>query len=116
MEKFETVDEYINSFDAKKRQLLLEFRNRIKKLAPESLESMSYGMPGYKLNGHPLVYFAGFKSHVSLFPTAKNLGPLEKDVKEYRTGKGTLQFKDGKTIPWDLIEKIINFRSDELTS
>lgn len=114
MEKFETVDEYINSFDGKKRQLLLEFRKVIKMLSPESIESMSYGMPGYKLNGKPLVYFAGFKSHVSLFPTAKDLGPLEKDVKDYRTGKGTLQFKDGKTIPWDLVEKIVKFRISEL--
>ena len=55
MDKFKTVDEYINSFNGSKKRLLQQFRKRIKLIAPNCIESMSYGMPGYKLNGKPLV-------------------------------------------------------------
>lgn len=115
MEKFDSVDYYINSFSGTKKEILLEFRKLIKRLAPTSIESISYGMPGYKINGKPLVYFAGFKKHIGFFPTAKDLGYLEKDVKKYRTGKGTLQFKDGEKIPWELVKKIVDKRIEDLS-
>lgn len=114
MEKFDTVDDYINSFDGKKKELLLEFRAKVKQLAPNAVESISYGMPGYKLNGKPLAYFAGFKSHISFFPTPSGIDALDKETKPYRTGKGTMQFKDGEPIPWSLVEKILRFRIKEI--
>lgn len=116
MEKFDTVDEYIASFNGEKKTLLLEFRKKIKKLAPRGVESMSYGMPGYKLNGKPLAYFAAFKHHIGFFPTPTGIDTLEKETKPYRTGKGTLQFKLDEPIPWELVEKIIKFRTQEIES
>src|SRR5690349_14056212 len=115
MDKFDTVDDYINSFDTKKKELLIEFRRRIKKLAPTSIESISYGMPGYKLNNKPLVYFAAFKSHIGFFPTPKGIDALDKETKPYRTGKGTMQFHLDKPIPWGLVEKIVKYKVEELT-
>lgn len=116
MIKYDSVDDYINSFEGKTKTILIEFRRRIKELAPESVESMSYGMPGYKLRGKPLAYFAGFKSHVSFFPTPSGIDSLDRETEPFRTGKGTMQFDPEKTIPWDLVEKIIRFKIGELTS
>lgn len=110
MKKFDTVDEYINSFDGKRRELLLLFRKKIKGITPNSVESISYGMPGYKLNDKPLVYFAAFKEHVGFFPTPSGIEAFDEETKPYRSGKGTLQFKIDEPIPWDLIEKIIKHR------
>ncbi len=114
MEKFKTVDEYIHSFDGEKKSLLTEFRKRIKDLAPDSVESISYGMPGYKLNGKPLVYFAAFKNHIGFFPTPSGIDALDEETKPYRTGKGTMQFKLDQPIPWDLVEKIVRLRIEEV--
>ena len=116
MQKFDTVDEYINSFDGKKKELLMEFRRRINSLTPESVESVSYGMPGYKLNGKPLVYFAAFKNHIGFFPTPSGIDALEEETKPYRTGKGTMQFKLNNPIPWSLVEKIVKSRIKEVKS
>ena len=33
----------------------------------DAMESMAYGMPAYKLNGKPLVYFAGHKNHIGFY-------------------------------------------------
>lgn len=115
MKKFDTVEAYINSFDDKKRELLLLFRKKIKEIAPDSIESISYGMPGYKLDGKPLVYFAAFKEHIGFFPTPAGIDALDSETKQYRSGKGTLQFKIDEPIPWGLVEKIIEFRVLEVT-
>lgn len=115
MEKFDTVDEYINSFEGEQKPLLIEFRKKIKALAKDSIEGMYYGMPGYKLNGKPLAYFAAFKNHIGFFPTPSGIDALDEETKPYRTGKGTMQFTYDKPIPWQLVDKIIKMRIGELS-
>lgn len=114
MEKFDTVDEYISSFPESVRNELTKLREFIKALVPEAEESISYGMPGYKLKGKPLVYFAGWKEHISFYPTPNGMEAFDKDLKPYKTGKGTAQFQLDKPIPYDLIEKIVKFRVSDL--
>lgn len=115
IEKFDNVDDYINSFSQDKKKVLLGFRKKIRKLVPGANESMSYGMPGYKLNGKPLVYFAAFKNHIGFFPTPSGIDVLEKEEERYKTGKGTMRFALDKPIPWDLIEKIVKSRIKEVS-
>ena len=55
-----TVDEYIASFPDAIQELLEKMRGTIRANAPDAAESIAYGMPAYKLNGKPLVYFAGY--------------------------------------------------------
>lgn len=114
MIKYKTVDEYINSFEEETKALLITFRKKIQQIAPDSIESMSYGMPGYKLNGKPLVYFAAFKKHIGFFPTPGGINGLDQETKPYRTGKGTMQFKLSEKIPWDLVEKVVKYRIKEI--
>ncbi len=113
MEKFETVDDYISAQPEKTREVLIKLRERVKELAPDAIESMSYGMPGYKLKKKPLIYFAGWKEHISLYPTPGGMDAFEADLKPYKTGKGTAQFTLKETIPYDLIDRIIKFRIEE---
>lgn len=47
---FLTVEEYINTFPENIREILEKIRNVILKAAPNAEESISYGMPAYKLN------------------------------------------------------------------
>lgn len=114
MEKFDTVDDYINSFSGETKATLEKLRALVKKLIPESEESMSYGMPGYKLNKKPVVYFAGWKEHISFYPTPNGMEAFDKELTKYKTGKGTAQFPLDKPLPYDLIEKIIKFRVEEV--
>jgi len=115
MEKFISVDDYINSFTDDTKTVLQEMRKRIIKTAPDAVESISYGMPGYKLKGKPLAYFAGYKTHIGFYPTPNGMESFKKELEQYATGKGTAQFKHGQPIPWDLIERIVKYRVDELT-
>jgi uncharacterized protein YdhG (YjbR/CyaY superfamily) len=64
-----TVDEYLELFTGKQLQTLKKVRKAIKAAAPKAEELISYGIPGYKLNG-VVAYFAGFKNHCSYFPAS----------------------------------------------
>ncbi|MBN1953164.1 MAG: DUF1801 domain-containing protein [Bacteroidales bacterium] len=107
------VEEYISFAPENVRANLRTIREKILKLAPEARESISYGMPAYKLNGKPLVYFAAFKNHLGFYATPSGHTAFAKELKGYKQGKGSVQFPLNKPIPWDLIERIVVFRVKE---
>lgn len=106
------IDEYISWFPEETKQLLSEIRKIIIKVAPEAKETISYNIPAYQLHGM-LVYFAGFKKHVSLYPAPPRDHEQFTILKEYKGGKGTVQFPINQPLPVALIEKIVQFRKEE---
>jgi uncharacterized protein YdhG (YjbR/CyaY superfamily) len=46
-------------------------RAALKKAAPDAQEVISYGIPAFMMNKTYLVYFAGYKKHVSMYPVPK---------------------------------------------
>lgn len=112
-QKFQTIDEYINSFDENVQNLLKQIHNLIKEIAPESKESISYGMPAYKVNKKPLVYFGAFKNHIGFYATPTGHEKFAKELSEYKQGKGSVQFPFDKPLPLSLISEIVKFRLSE---
>ena len=107
------MDAYIAGFPEDVRILLKDIRATIKKVAPEAEESISYGMPAFKMNGKPLVYFAGYKNHIGLYATPTGHAQFEKELSGYKQGKGSVQFPLNDPIPLELIAKIVKFRVRE---
>ena len=107
------IEEYISNFPIEVQSILREIRKLIQKEAPESIESFAYGMPAYKTNGNPLVYFAGFKNHIGFYATPSGHIEFSKELSHYKQGKGSVQFPLNKPIPMDLIRKIVQFRVKE---
>jgi uncharacterized protein YdhG (YjbR/CyaY superfamily) len=110
---FKTVDEYIKSFPTDIQLSLKKVRETIRKNAPDAVESIAYGMPAYKLNGKPLVYFAGFKKHIGFYATPTGHTEFAKELSSYKQGKGSVQFPLNELIPYDLIKRIVAFRVKE---
>ncbi len=105
-----SVDEYIRGFPDHVRVLLLQVRNTIIQAAPQAEECISYGMPAYKINGKPLVYFAGYKNHIGFYATPTGHKEFEKELAKYKQGKGSVQFPLDKPLPLTLIAQIVVFR------
>ena len=63
MKAAKDVDAYIKAAPAETRAGLEKMRSTIRATAPAAVESISYGMPAYKYEGKPLVYFAAAKEH-----------------------------------------------------
>ncbi len=104
-----TVDEYIRSFPANIQARLKQIRGVIKTTAPKAEELISYGIAGYKQNGM-LIYMAGFKNHVSVYPAPRTVEPFKTELAAYAGGKGTVQFPNDKPIPVGLVKRIVQFR------
>jgi uncharacterized protein YdhG (YjbR/CyaY superfamily) len=105
-----TVEEYIAAFPTEVQQRLSQIRAVIKKTAPAAEELISYGMPGYKYMGKPLVYFAGYEKHIGFYATPTGHEAFKKDLAKYKQGKGSVQFPVNEKLPLALIERIVKFR------
>jgi uncharacterized protein YdhG (YjbR/CyaY superfamily) len=108
-----TVDDYIAGCPDDVQAILEKVRATIKKVAPEAQEGISYQIPTFKRNGTFLIYLAGFKKHVSLYPILSECQGLEEELAPYRSGRATAKFPLDKPIPFALIEKIIKFMVQE---
>ncbi len=104
---FATIDDYIGSFPEHVQDVLEQVRRTIRKVVPTGEETISYQIPTITLDGTYLVYFAGWKNHVSLYPIPTDDEALERKLAPYQSGKGTLKFPLDKPIPYDLIERVV---------
>lgn len=110
---YKTVDEYIKSYPKEIQSILGTIRLAILQNAPKAVESISYGMPAYKFNGKPLVYFAAFKNHIGFYATPSGHEAFVKQLSHYKQGKGSVQFPLNEDIPYDLIKRMVVFKVKE---
>jgi uncharacterized protein YdhG (YjbR/CyaY superfamily) len=100
------VDSYISSFPKDVQVLLRKVRRTIRAAAPKATELISYRMPAYRQHGM-LVYFAGFRNHIGLYPPVRGNAALGKAVAKYAGPKGNLKFPFGEPLPLELIARIV---------
>lgn len=112
-EKFKTVDDYIRSFPDDIKILLEQMRETILRNAEGAEESISYRMPAYKLNGRPLVYFAGYRNHIGFYATPTGHSEFAEELSQYKQGRGSVQFPVREPLPLSLVERIVRFRVRE---
>ncbi|HEU0302859.1 MAG TPA: DUF1801 domain-containing protein [Longimicrobium sp.] len=108
-----TIDEYIAGFPAATQQVLQQVRATIRAAAPDAEEAISYQIPTFRLKGRYLIYFAGFKEHVSVYPAPVENPEFAADMAVYGSGKGTAKFPLNRPIPFDLITRLVQFRIGE---
>jgi len=112
---FESVDDYIAAQPEAAQGALKRVRSIIRKAVPKAGEAISYKIPTYKLHGSPVLYFAGWKKHYSLYPASDRLvAALGKDLAPYEVNKGTIRFPLSEPVPVAVIERIAKFRAAEI--
>jgi uncharacterized protein YdhG (YjbR/CyaY superfamily) len=105
------VRHYIAAQSATHRAALRKIRATIRATAPRAVEHFSYGIPGFRLNDRPLVWYAAFKQHVSLYPvTASIKRALADAIDRYQTSTGTIRLPLDEPMPVTLIKKIVKAR------
>jgi uncharacterized protein YdhG (YjbR/CyaY superfamily) len=113
MKKPTDTDSYIAGFPKETQKLLQQVRTAIKQAAPKAEEVISYGMPAFKQNGKPLVYFAGYAQHIGFYPTGSGIAAFTKEIEKYKHSKGAVQFPLDKPIPVTLIKQMVKFKIAE---
>jgi uncharacterized protein YdhG (YjbR/CyaY superfamily) len=112
---FASVDEYIAAQAGAVQLVLRRVRNAIRQAVPRADETISYGIPTYKLDGRAVIYFAGWSEHYSIYPSTSRLSEaLGSELAPYATGKGTLRFALADPVPVRLIARIAKLRAQEV--
>lgn len=114
MARASTVDEYLAQFDGDVRARLDTMREVIRTAQPEAVESISYGMPAYKLDGRPLVYFAAHDRHIGFYATPNGHEAFADEFAGYRQGKGSVQFPHTELLPTDLVRRVVEYRTSSI--
>jgi len=105
------VDEYLSVVPEPARGTLNRVRAGVRAAAPEASEYISYRIPTFRYQGRPLLAFAAFSKHCSLFPMSMSVvKAFEKDLKSFYTSKGTIRFPVDKPLPAALVKKIVKAR------
>ena len=113
--KFETIDEYIAAFPEDVRRMLERVRRTIRKAAPEAVETISYQIPTFKLNGN-LISFAAFKHHIGMYPAPTGTKAYQTALSPYKAAKASIRFPLDQSIPYELVSQTVLFRLRETTA
>jgi uncharacterized protein YdhG (YjbR/CyaY superfamily) len=109
------VEAYLAACPKDVRQRLQQLRALIPAVAPGALEWFSYGIPGFRLDGRPFVWYAAFTHHVSLYPmTTAIRTAFARELEGLETSKGTIRFPLERPLPATLIKRLVKARVAEV--
>ena len=112
-----SVDDYLASQPKAVRAVLERVRSIIRKAVPRAEEVISYQIPTYKLHGRPIVYFAGWKNHYSLYPAGGNVvAAFGDELTKYEVARGTIRFPLSEPVPAKLIAGIARLRARQVAA
>jgi uncharacterized protein YdhG (YjbR/CyaY superfamily) len=114
--KLTTIDEYLADVNPGQRRTLNKLRAIVRAAAPEAQECISYGIPAFRLNGRPLVFFGAWTNHCSLYPgNSAILKHFRDDLKDFEIRKGTIRFLPNSPLPIALVKKLVKARVADVT-
>lgn len=101
------MDRYITQWPKEIRIIMTNTRALIHETVPGVTEHMSWDMPTFKWQGKNLCHFAGNKAHLGFYPGPRAIEALQKELSDYKTSKGAVQFRYEEAIPYGLMQRII---------
>jgi len=109
------VRAYLASLPPDARRELKKIRDVIRAAAPDATESISYGIPTFKLDGRVLIYCAGWKNHTSVYPLTPAIMRVHgAELEKYETSKGTVRFPLSKPVPIAFVKRLVKTRMAEM--
>lgn len=115
---FKTIDDYIANQSHEAQIILKELRSIIKEAVPEAIEIMNYKVPFFTIvpggKTDTQIIIVGYAKFVSLYLFPNTLTAFTSKLKDYKLGKGTIQFPLNKSLPKDLFIQMVKFRRDEI--
>ena len=104
--KSATIDEYIAAFPEEVQPVLQRVRQTIRRALPEARETISYAIPAFDQDGKHVIFFAGWKRYVSVYPLPAGDAAFQQAIAPYKRARGSIQFPYKQGVPFDLVGEI----------
>lgn len=118
MPNFGTIDDYIANQPKQVQSVLQELRSIIREAAPGVTEVLNYKVPSFTLvpegKKDQQIMIAGYAKFVGFYPFPTTMAKFSDELKDYKQGKGSVQFPLNKPLPKDLITRMVKFRQEEI--
>lgn len=118
MPNFETVDDYISNQSEEAQKVLKELRSIIKEAAPDAEEVLNYKIPCFSFipggKRDQQIMMAAYAKFIGFYPFPTTMEKFKDELKDFKQGKGSVQFPLNKPLPKELIMKIVKFRREEV--
>ncbi|MGN6721661.1 MAG: iron chaperone [Marmoricola sp.] len=102
------IDLYLDHIEEPKRSTLEALRRSILDVIPDAEECISYGMPGFRVDGKVVAGFAAFKNHLAYLPhSGEVLSILSDQLEGYDRTSGSLHFPIDQPLPDDLVRILV---------
>lgn len=111
--KHASIADYIAAAPKPAQKNLRELYRILKEAAPKAREAIKWSTPVFE-DTRILFAFAAFKSHINFMPTPQVVELFRKELANYTTGKGSIQFPHDAPLPRALIAKMAKRRIKEL--
>lgn len=106
---------YIAALPSPVAKEVRKLRAAVRAAAPAAVEHFSYGIPGLRLEGKALVFYAGWKAHVSLYPIGASIVKANASaLAGCGFSKGTVRFPLTAPPSAALVERLVRARIAQL--
>lgn len=110
-----TVDEYLAGAPEPQRSTLTELRSLLTGLLPEAEEGISYSAPALKIGEKAVAGYSHAKNHCSYLPHSGSvLTEMAGELDDYEWSKGALKFPADRSLPRELVIRLLEARLVEL--
>lgn len=113
------IDVYLEALEnPAARKTLTTLRNQLRRLLPKATETISYGMPAYRMeNGKVAAGFAFSGRNCGYYPHSGNIVPKLKDVLgDYKTTPGAVSFPPERPLKADVVKLLVRARLEEIAT
>jgi uncharacterized protein YdhG (YjbR/CyaY superfamily) len=111
------VRAYIAALPPETRKRVKQLRQAIRAAAPRATDAFSYGIPAFRYQDEPLLWYAGWRKHASIYPLTSAMKRVHaKELESYQISQGTLRLPLAEPIPVGLVKRLVKTRLSELAS
>jgi uncharacterized protein YdhG (YjbR/CyaY superfamily) len=109
-----SVEAYLASLPAASRAALEKLRRTIEKAVPDAVELIAYGMPSFKYQGRPLIYYGAAKKHCAIYGMPAQIEAFQAELAAFSTSKGTIRFAPDQPPSESLVRALLSKRIEEI--